>query len=247
MRSRVVMLSGWMVAALVTVGGVAWATSQPAFPDGSFVQGQDGSIWVVSNGTRYGVVLTSDIDNILPTLQDGPTVATAGELTVVLSPPVATPTNPPPAPSAALGTRERPIPIGQLADLDDGWSLKVNSVTPNADALIAARNRFNDPPKPGRQFFIANVTAAYIGPDSKRFDGDFRLRTVGASAVSYTTFDDGCGVIPDELPDKEVFSGGIITGNICWSIASADANSLVMYDSPFLGDRNRRLYFSLTR
>lgn len=119
------------------------------------------------------------------------------------------------------------------------------SVTPNATAAVLAENQFNDPPQPGDQFFIARVSATYTGPGSSRFDGSFRLRAVGASAVSYSTFNNSCGVIPDKLPDPEVFTGGTIEGNVCWEIRASDASSMVMFDDPFLGDDSKRVYFSI--
>ena len=64
--------------------------------------------------------------------------------------------------------------------------------------------------------------------------------------MAYTTFENSCGVKPDELPDSEVFTGGTIAGNICWEILSSDESSLVMFDEPFFafGDSSR-IFFSL--
>ncbi|HQF17660.1 MAG TPA: hypothetical protein PLI05_11435 [Methanotrichaceae archaeon] len=67
---------------------------------------------------------------------------------------------------------------------------------------------------------------------------------MGPSAIGYSTFENYAGVIPDPLPDSEVFSGGSIEGNIAWQIKSSDAGSLVMYDSPLFG-RSNRLYMAL--
>ena len=58
-----------------------------------------------------------------------------------------------------------------------------------------------------------------------------RLRAVGAAALGYSGFENGCGDIPDELPENEVFTGGTISGNAClWDVRSGDAASLVLYD-----------------
>ena len=122
--------------------------------------------------------------------------------------------------------------------------MKVVSSTPDATAAVLAENQFNDPPKAGEQFFIARVTATYIGSGSDTFDGTFRLRAVGASAVSYATFENSCGVIPDRISDAEVFTGGTITGNVCWAVRSSDATSLVLYDDPITSVPTR-LFFAL--
>ena len=59
------------------------------------------------------------------------------------------------------------------------------------------------------------------------------MRAVGASNVAYTTFNNGCGVLPDpdlEVDDPQVFAGGTVSGNAaCWEIRASDANSLVMF------------------
>ena len=144
--------------------------------------------------------------------------------------------SPTPGPQPTVGSRSNPVPIGTLVALEGGWSLKILSVTPNATSQVLARNQFNDPPRPGHQFFIARVSASYSGPASDRFDGSFRLRALGTSSATVTTFENSCGVIPDELPDPEVFSGGSTTGNVCWEIPTNDSASMLLYDKPFLGD-----------
>ena len=155
------------------------------------------------------------------------------------------PAAPPPPPPPAVGTRSNPIPVGTDIDLGDGWRMRVDSTIPDATAQVLARNQFNDPPEPGRQFFIVRVSATYTGPASRRFDAGYRLRAVGAAGVSYSTFEDSCGVIPDEISAAEVFTGGTVTGNECWQVRSSDVSSLVLYDDPLLGDDSKRLFFAL--
>ncbi|MCY4085962.1 MAG: hypothetical protein OXG37_03525 [Actinomycetia bacterium] len=106
-----------------------------------------------------------------------------------------------------------------------------------------AENQFNDPPEAGRQFFIANITATYTGPGSDSF-WDARLEAVGPSAVAYTSFRDSCGVIPDDFDLSTVFTGGTVTGNICWSVRATDAASLVMFDDDAFDEQNR-VWFKL--
>jgi len=144
------------------------------------------------------------------------------------------------------GTREDPIPMGTTVDLGDGWEITVLSVIPDATKIIMDENMFNEPPKSGCQFFMARVQATYTGSNSATFGGRYRLRAVGPSSIGYSTFENSPGVIPDPLPDSEVFTGGTITGNIGWEVKSSDANLLVMYDSPILGgDNENRIYLAL--
>lgn len=171
---------------------------------------------------RLGPQADSSVSNYLP-LQSSPTT-----------------------PRQAAGTRDDPIPIGTAVDLGDGWQIVVLDVIPSATKIVMGENPFNDPPEAGNQFFLAKVRAKYIGEGSDTFGGRFRLRVVGPSSIGYSTFENSPGVIPDPLPDSEVFSGGIIEGNIGWEVKSSDASSLVMYDSPIsFGDNEDRIYMAL--
>ena len=111
---------------------------------------------------------------------------------------------------------------------------------PDATALVMAENRFNDPPASGHQFYMVKVRVKYLGSGSLKFEvPDFKV--VGQSAVVRTTYGDSCGVIPDELPEPELFTGGQIEGWLCWQILEADQDSLELFwDFPKV-----RFWFSL--
>ena len=111
--------------------------------------------------------------------------------------------------------------------------------------MVLDENRFNDPPEEGKQFYVVRIQASYLGADSNEFDGGYRLRAVGAGGVVYTTFEDSCGVIPDELPNPELFMNGTIEGNECWQIASTDADSLLVFLEPEGWSDEKRTWFSL--
>lgn len=168
-----------------------------------------------------------------------------GERTAATAQPTSTP-QPTNTPAPQRGTREDPVPKGTVVRLSDGWEIRVDAVIPDATATVLAENQFNDPPVPGHQFFIATITATYQGQGSATFDGTYRLRAVGPSAVSYTTFENSCGVYPNRITNNEVFTGGTITGNVCWQVRSGDAAGLVLYDAPSTLTRNsERVFLSL--
>lgn len=153
---------------------------------------------------------------------------------------------PTPEPTPAWGSRGYPAAVGYELELADGWTVTVVASTPDATSAVLARNRFNDPPEAGHQFFIATIEGTYNGPEqSSEFDATYRFRAVGNSGVSYSTFSNSCGVIPDRISRTEVFRGGTIRGNICWQILSGDADSLVMYDGSFEARNEPRIYMSL--
>ena len=155
---------------------------------------------------------------------------------------------PPRPPLPPIGTsRENPIPLGRAANVGNGWTVTVTNVYPDATAQVLAANQFNDPPAPGRQFFMIAVSATYNGAGSSRLRSSFSMRAVGASQVAYTTFDNSCGVLPEpeiDLEDPEVFTGGSVSGNAaCWSVLSSDAGSLVMFYEPIASEQ--RTWFAL--
>ena len=155
------------------------------------------------------------------------------------------PPSPPPPP---VGSLENPVPLGQAAQIGDGWTVTVTQVVPDATQQVLAANQFNDPPPAGYQDFMMAVTATYNGTGSSNLDSGFTFRSVGASKVAYTTFDQPtCGVLPEpdiDLNDPQVFSGGTISGNAaCWVVKNSDASSLVMFAHRFLADNE--VFFAL--
>ncbi len=147
--------------------------------------------------------------------------------------------------SDAAGTRADPIPFGFPAQVGD-WTVTVESVEADGTALVMTENQFNDPPEPGEQFVLVRVAGTYEGNETGSFYIDLAYATVGESAVAYTNFGDSCGVVPDEIPITDVFTGGMVSGNICWSVRSEDVASLVMYIEPlFSFDESERVFFAL--
>lgn len=151
-----------------------------------------------------------------------------------------------------LGSRENPVPLGVTIETkgeeiaEDHFEITVIDVVPDATSMVLAENQFTDPPEAGNQFFMVTLRAKYLGPDSTTFDGSFRLRALGSRGVVYTTFENSCGTIPNELPEPELFTNGEVEGAVCWQIASSDADSLMMFlDEHFLSFAGERVWFSL--
>ena len=186
-----------------------------------------------------------------PTLATTPTATRTAASTAPSSPtPTARPTSAPtPTPAAkrltgSLGSRGNPVPFSQAVRVGS-WEVTVLGIVADATNDVLQKNRWNDPPEKGNQFFVVTVKAKYLGSSSARFDGDYRLRALGPSGVVYSTFENSCGVIPNELPDPELFRGGQILGAECWEIASTDADSLVMLLDPNFYAEDKRVWFSL--
>lgn len=165
----------------------------------------------------------------------------------VLSTPVPDIETPTPAPRAAdPGSRENPVPLGTAANIGADWFVSVTDVVPDATDLVLTENEFNDPPGEGSQFFVVSISATYEGEGSSTLPVGNAFSLVGDSSVAYQTFDPGCGVIPDPVPFTEVFTGGRVEGNVCWSVQTSDVDSLVMFSEDYVRfDQERRVWFSL--
>lgn len=151
------------------------------------------------------------------------------------------------APASAkdpVGSRSNPVRFGVAAKTEDGWVVKVTKVTPAAWPKIRAENQFNNAPKAGTTFYMVTVSLTYRGKEESSVFLDGSLKGVGKSNVAYSTFDPGCGVLPNALPVADTFKGGKISGNLCWQVKKSDVASLVMYHDGFLSSKK---FFALKR
>jgi hypothetical protein len=148
------------------------------------------------------------------------------------------------------GTRANPIRLGSEGWVDDdqNWSLKVDSVVPDATAQVLSVGH-NTPPRPGAQDFLITVSAT-----SHNTDLDLSALIVnlyaktGNSFSTYGTYsikDASCGTLPPpHLWDQAtligdpatwvVADGQTVTGTICFQVDSDDAKTLQLFtEAPF--------------
>jgi hypothetical protein len=134
------------------------------------------------------------------------------------------------AASGPVGSRSNPVPLRKEVRLAEGWVVSVRRTDFDAWPEVRASNSFNDPPRAGRLFVMATVRATYRGKDESSQAGSLTFKAVGRSNVAYATFRDACGVIPVALDDTDdVFRGGTVAGNVCWSVRKSDVGTLLMY------------------
>jgi hypothetical protein len=133
------------------------------------------------------------------------------------------------------GDRLNPYPLGTTATLTQGWQLKVNSVILNADTEVEAvtdqfGGHLNPPPPAGAQYTLVNVSMTYAGGGSRSLPGYLQsgVLAVGAGNAGYNVY--GCQPPPLDLnlDYTPVLSGGTVTGNLCFDIASKDAAKLML-------------------
>jgi hypothetical protein len=138
------------------------------------------------------------------------------------------PTPVPPEMDGPLGTRGNPYPIGETIAVGE-WDVTVTDVAEDATADVLAENSFNEEPADGHQFFMVGIEATYNGEASDFLFASTSFSTVGPRAVAYTG-EDTCGVVPGEIEVfSEVFPGGTVAGNLCWSVRNDDVGGLVLY------------------
>ena len=110
--------------------------------------------------------------------------------------------------------------------IPDGWS------------WVLASNQFNDPPRSGNRYFIIGVTVSNKGSSSITVDAnDFKL--VGDRRVLYDQFDEGCGVVEQEL-DVELFPDGTDTGLVCFELPQDEGGLILVYEPWLEFDAARR-------
>ena len=196
---------------------------------------------------------TSTASASTTTAPASPTSSPTSETTTTSTSPPTTTTSPPtttqePAttttttePVDLTGTREQPVLMGDGYDLGDGWTLAVTGVNRDAAAAIAAANMFNDPPEPGRRFVLVDLDISYAGTaDPETIAFEVSIDAVGSSGLGYDST--GCGVKPDGIDlFRDIFAGGIESGQVCFDVSEGDADSLVLYASAKGGN----LFFSL--
>jgi hypothetical protein len=135
--------------------------------------------------------------------------------------------------------RAWPVPFGEAGSTDpeDGFSFQVNSVTERVSLWPAAPG--------GAEYFVANVTATYVGEGSSDLLAKPSLVLIGRHNDPYRLFQPSC---PDDGPAPHLdgfgtlYSGQSATGNLCWTIATNDASTLLM----FFAGTSYRTWFALS-
>jgi hypothetical protein len=116
-----------------------------------------------------------------------------------------------------------------VADIGGGWRVQVLNVNPDAAAAIAAVNQFNEPPPAGKSFTLVTVAVGYFGLQDPKSAFETTISAVGAGNIELPA---ECGVVPQELDSfGEIFTGGVVVGNVCFVTTPDDVSSLQLYAS----------------
>lgn len=142
-------------------------------------------------------------------------------------------------------SRSSPLGVGRIGMVGD-YEISVISVTPDANEVVANQALYQEPLVPGSQYFLVTMSATYIGVASGNPAFDLDYKAVSASSSSYTTYNNTCGLLPnDQSSVTDQFTGGSVEFSVCWQIETADVDSLVMYVESFLDFDSSPVWFSV--
>lgn len=144
------------------------------------------------------------------------------------------------ADDSALGTRSNPAPLGSVARIGD-WEISVVDVNEDAASIVIEENQFNDPPQAGFNFVIWNIEATYVGEESGNLWVDTTWKVVGSDG---NTFNERCGVIPDDISDAgETFPGASVSGSECAAVEASQLDGAsILVEASFSVDDDRTFF-----
>jgi hypothetical protein len=213
--------------ALVAVVGVLFCAGLAAI---GVVTGQLGSAVVsVLEATAEPTREPTRAPTLIPTATFAPTTM-----------PTALPT-PTAIPLPGL-SRQNPLPPGTVFQID-GWEMRVIELRRGKEAAadIAAANRFNPTPPPGREYVTIRLRVKDVqtGQQSAELgSGDFRL--VGDRLIEYAS----SGLVPPAPAlDVELFPGGEADGWLALEISEGEDHLQLIFDR--LGANDVRTYVAL--
>jgi hypothetical protein len=131
------------------------------------------------------------------------------------------------APAAALA-------VGQSGQLSE-YTVTVDSVTPDGNAIVADENPFNEPPT--GQYVLVDLTVTYNGTDDGDPWLDLTTEFVGTDARKYDS--SSCfAVVPNEASDvPTLLAGGTASFTVCMDVpAAAIAGGQVQVSESFSFD-----------
>lgn len=132
------------------------------------------------------------------------------------------------APAAApQGTRDNPFPVGSAISNSD-WTVIVNSVNPDGNAIVSEANQFNEAAPAGSHYEIVNYTVTYTGAESA-YSAEVTVDVVTSGGNVVNSFDNFVA-LSDEFGFEELFTGATVTGSQAFLIP--DGQTILVRVSP---------------
>jgi len=142
------------------------------------------------------------------------------------------------------GNRLNPYPIGTAVVTSQGWTVKVNSATLNADSEVEAVHD-QPPPPAGEQYTVVNLTMT-APVDAGSYDLTDFLFFEQQMQGNFKYAPDACEPPqPDLGTVGQVSSGTSVTGNLCYEIATNDAATFMLTGFVETGANDRLVWLAL--
>ncbi len=154
-----------------------------------------------------------------PAAEEEPTSTPAAEEEPTSAP---EPTAAPVTAEAGL-SRSNPLPLG-TEFVGNNWSITVTGVTRGEEAaqIVADANIFNEPPREGYEYLIADISLTNISEDdeAKAAPHAIDLRVTGDRNTLYPN----ASVAPPKRLEGELFPGGTAEGQLVFEVPSDEGN-----------------------
>lgn len=124
-----------------------------------------------------------------------------------------------PADAAEQGTRENPYPLTSKISSDD-WTVVINSVNADGNAVVAEANQFNDKAPAGSHYEIVTYTVTYVG-DDKGLAAEVQLAAVTSAGNVVNSFDN-IVMLTDSFGIDELYNGASVTGSEAFLVPDGD-------------------------
>lgn len=124
-----------------------------------------------------------------------------------------------PADAAEQGTRENPYPLTSKISSDD-WTVVINSVNADGNAVVAEANQFNDKAPTGSHYEIVTYTVTYTG-DDKGLAAEVQLDAVTSAGNVVSSFDN-LVVLTDGFGIDELYKDASATGSAAFAVPDGE-------------------------
>lgn len=147
-------------------------------------------------------------------------------------------------------SRTNPAPLATPVATGSGWTVTVNSFNPNANDVVAAANKYLDPPAEGHVFVIVNATAAYQADSDKPEDEsrngyDVTFKVLGADGNARDTESSSFLMDGSISWSDEVYSGGALTGDLLFQVPVGQVDSLVLVAEATMSWKDSKSFHAL--
>ncbi len=142
-----------------------------------------------------------------------------------------------PGGGTGAGSRANPAAIGSYAQIGD-WFVRLQGVDLDATDRVLSAGTFNEEPKSGYTYVLADIDVTYVGSEPESFWFGLDWTGVGPDNVAIDVFEATCGLLANEMgTGTEFFTNGSASGEICLAVPTDGLDELVLFFDSFDGDR----------